>query len=223
MQEAPWSADQDQVAMLEMLVQQNCCFKTDFTSVKLSKNVNDKIKLDNDIYSWYDKSNFYKQFDTNSTHTKKIWFSGGEPTLVEHHYDMLDKLISSGIAQNMDLEYNINLTNIPYRAIDLWHKFKSVTLGCSIDGVGEVNNFIRYPSKWEKIEQNMNWLDKNTNSNINVFNTFTWQILNVTNVLDLVKYLIKQDFNKFNRTANSIFISMHFLHGHDYLNVKSLP
>ena len=197
-------------------------FKTDFTQVELVKDKG-KVKLKNDIYSWYGKSNFFEQFDSSSAGTRKIYFSGGEPTLVENMYDMLQKLIDSGIAKDMELEYNINLTNIPRRAIDLWHEFKEVTIGCSIDGVGKINEYIRAPSKWDKIDENIKWLDANTKPNIVLFNTFTWQILNAVEVFDLVKYQIENNFTKFNSTVNSVFFSMHFLHSPDYLNVKALP
>tara|TARA_B100001057_G_scaffold419891_1_gene439945 strand:+ start:3270 stop:4802 length:1533 start_codon:yes stop_codon:yes gene_type:complete len=199
-------------------------FKTDFTKVQLIKqNDKGKAKLKDDIYGWYGKANFFDEFDDNSVGTKKIYFSGGEPTLVENMYDMLQKLIDSGMAKDMELEYNINLTNIPRRAIDLWHEFKKVQLGCSIDGVGKINEYIRAPSRWDKIDENIKWLDANTKPNIVLFNTFTWQILNAVEVFDLVKYQIENNFTKFNSSVNSVFFSMHFLHSPDYLNVKALP
>jgi sulfatase maturation enzyme AslB (radical SAM superfamily) len=197
-------------------------FKTDFTQLEFEK-TKGKAKLKNDIFSWYEKGNFFEQFDNSSNGTRKIYFSGGEPTLVENMYDMLQKLIDSGMAKDMELEYNINLTNIPRRAIDLWHKFKKVQLGCSVDGVGKINDYIRSPCKWNKIDENIKWLDANTKPNIVLFNTFTWQILNAVEVFDLVKYQIENNFTKFNSAVNSVFFSMHFLHSPDYLNVKALP
>ena len=197
-------------------------FKTDFTRVELLKDKN-KVKLKNDIYQWNDIPYFFDQFDGSASGTKKIYFSGGEPTLVENMYTMLQKLIDAGISKDMELEYNINLTNIPRKAIELWHEFKSVQIGGSIDGIGETNDFIRYPAKWKKIQENIEWLDVNTKPNINMFNTFTWQILNATQVFDLVKWQIENNFVKFNRTVNSVFFSMHFLHSPSYLNVKALP
>jgi organic radical activating enzyme len=197
-------------------------FNSDFTRVEMFRE-NKKIKLKNDIYSWYDDSKFFNEVNKNSNSTRKIYFSGGEPTLVENMYDMLEKIIDSGMAKNIELEYNINLTNIPRRAIDVWHNFKQVTLGGSIDAVGEYNNYIRYPSKWNKIEENIKWLDQNTNPNINFFCTSTWQILNATQILDLIKWQIENKFVKFNRMANSVFFSFHTLSAPTYLNVKALP
>lgn len=197
-------------------------FNSDFTRVEMFRD-DKKIKLKNDIYSWYDDSKFFDEVNKNSNSTRKIYFSGGEPTLVENMYDMLEKIIDSGMAKNIELEYNINLTNIPRRAIDVWHNFKQVTLGGSIDAVGKHNNYIRHPSKWEKIDENVKWLDQNTNSNINFFCTSTWQILNATQILDLIKWQIENKFVKFNRMANSVFFSFHSLSAPTYLNVKALP
>ena len=148
-------------------------FKSDFTQVEMIKEKN-KVKLKNDIYSWYEDSKFYEQMFDNSKNLRKIYLSGGEPTLVENMYDLLQKFIDNNWAKDIELEYNINLTNIPRRAIELWHHFKLVTLGGSIDAVGEHNNYIRYPSKWSKIDENVKWLDQNTKSNINFFCTSTW-------------------------------------------------
>jgi len=197
-------------------------FKSDFTQVEMIKEKN-KVKLKNDIYSWYEDSKFYEQMFNNSKNLRKIYLSGGEPTLVENMYDLLQKFIDNNWAKDIELEYNINLTNIPRRAIELWHHFKQVTLGGSIDAVGEHNNYIRYPSKWNKIDENVKWLDKNTNSNINFFCTSTWQILNATQILDIAKWQIENNFIKFNRMANSVFFSMHSLSSPTYLNVKALP
>ena len=197
-------------------------FKTDFTRIEMEKDKT-KAKLKNDIYKWNDIPYFFNEFDSSASGTRKIYFSGGEPTLVENMYTMLKKLIDAGISKDMELEYNINLTNIPRKAIELWHEFKSVQIGGSIDGIGEINDFIRAPAKWSKIQENIEWLDKNTKPNINMFNTFTWQILNATQVFDLVKWQIENNFTKFNRTVNSVFFSMHFLHSPTYMNVKALP
>ena len=120
-------------------------FKTDFTRLEFEK-TKGKAKLINDIYSWNDTPHFFNQFDETAYNSRKIYFSGGEPTLVENMYTMLQKLIDDGVAKDMELEYNINLTNIPRRAIELWHKFKSVQIGGSIDGIGKTNNYRDYLS-----------------------------------------------------------------------------
>jgi hypothetical protein len=39
--------------------------------------------------------------------------------------------------------------------LDIWHQFKSVHLAVSIDGYGSVNEYIRYPIKWKKVEENV--------------------------------------------------------------------
>jgi hypothetical protein len=197
-------------------------FKSDFTRLEFEK-VNGKAKLKNDIYTWYDDSNFYSELYKNSSNLRKIYLSGGEPTLVENLYDILQKFIDDGLAKDIELEYNINLTNVPRRSLPMWHEFKSVTLGGSIDGVGKTNDYIRYPSKWEKIEENVRWLDENSGPNINLFNTVTWQVLNAIEILDIVKWQINGNFKKLNRTVNSVFFSMHFLHSPLHMNVKCLP
>ena len=37
-----------------------------------------------------------------------------------------------------------------------WKKFKKVILVASIDGYKDINEYIRFPSKWSAIEKNIN-------------------------------------------------------------------
>lgn len=71
----------------------------------------------------------------------------------------------------MKIEYNSNITYIPNKALDIWQHFEKICIGVSLDGINKINNYIRYPSKWEKafnslrkytIEEilNHNWFKK---------------------------------------------------------------
>lgn len=106
-----------------------------------------------------------------------ISFIGGEPLLSVEHKKYLHKLILNGRSQNIRINYVTNLTIVDNELIDLWKEFKSVTLSVSIDGYGKVNEYIRYPIKWNKTEENLrrylsiskqSKLDNKNNFNINL-------------------------------------------------------
>lgn len=94
-------------------------------------------------------------FMKNFMHLKHINFLGGEPLIVDEHYEFLKKCIKFEVAQNIVLSYTTNLTVIKKELMGLWENFRHVSIGVSIDGVGKVNDYIRYPSKWENIEKNI--------------------------------------------------------------------
>ena len=58
------------------------------------------------------------------------------------------------------MTYNSNITRIPEEALELWPEFRKVSVCASLDGIGPVNEYIRHPSKWEEIEKNLRFLDR---------------------------------------------------------------
>ena len=83
-----------------------------------------------------------------------IKFTGGEPLMARGHVSFIDKLLDRGLAKNIFLNYNTNLTIRPGKSlIEKWKKFRYVEIACSFDGVGAVWELVRYPSRWEKAEK----------------------------------------------------------------------
>ncbi len=82
----------------------------------------------------------------------RVSFVGGEPTLAEEHVVYLKKLIENGKSKDIKISYVTNLTGITDELMSLWKHFRAVHLGVSIDGYKEVNEYIRYPFKWSKVE-----------------------------------------------------------------------
>jgi len=85
----------------------------------------------------------------------RIQFIGGEPTIMEEHMEFLQKLIEQGKSHNISLHYVTNLTGMSDKMISLWESFKYVHVGVSIDGYNKINDYIRYPVSWEKVEKNV--------------------------------------------------------------------
>ena len=51
-----------------------------------------------------------------------------------------------------------SMTTVPPYAFDLWKKFDKVQISCSIDDLTDRNYYIRYPTKWIDVENNLNKL-----------------------------------------------------------------
>jgi hypothetical protein len=88
-----------------------------------------------------------------------LHFAGGEPLIIPEMIDALDLCVRSGRAGQIDLSYNSNITVLPERAVRLWPHFRSVSLYCSVDGVGPLNDYIRHPSQWKDVDRNLHLLD----------------------------------------------------------------
>jgi len=92
---------------------------------------------------------------------ESLHFAGGEPLILPEMLEALDLCMQSGRADQIDLSYNTNLTVIPERVARLWPHFRSVSIYCSIDGFGVLNDYIRRPSQWSDIDRNLHLLDEN--------------------------------------------------------------
>lgn len=156
----------------------------------------------------------------NSNNLLKIKFGGGEPLIIKHHEQLIEGLIENGCSQDIELEYSSNITVFPERLFELWKKFKLIKICASLDGIGEVNEAIRYPTKWNIVTENLKMLD-DTDSNIEVFTSTTVSLLNIDHYCDLLLWLENQNFRKINKKAYKLSAS-HPVYNPKYLSISIL-
>jgi len=128
---------------------------------------------------------------------KRITFLGGEPTISDKYQTMLNAFIKSGRSKDIDLGFVTNLTTVD-TVIDYWLKFKSVDISVSIDGCGKINEYIRYPIKWEKTLSNLKSLLKHfDNGTFRVGLSLTPSVYNCLHLDELLKFWcdITSEFN----------------------------
>lgn len=148
---------------------------------------------------------------------KILKITGGEPFLHIKFLKFLKFLVDSDLAKNIELEIFTNTTFYPTKLdVDNLLCFKSVTLSCSIDGIGEVNEFLRYPSKWKATEEIfIKWktlAEANKNFNINVACTVGW--LNLLYVKELLHWA---------RIHHDTPMILQFIDGPSWLSINCLP
>lgn len=178
-----------------------------------------RIGVDNP-YDWHSSEHFWKQIEDNIDSIRHIYFAGGEPLLIQRHYDFLEKCVKMGVSKNISIEYNTNLTTLPPRVLSLWTMFKKVKIGASIDGYGDVLEYQRYPAKWDKIYKNLLALDS-LGENIESWITCTITVYNVEHVFDFAKWIISQKFKNINKTKP--LMTYHFAYGPHHVNIQALP
>ena len=118
-----------------------------------TKEYNRLIKLD-----WFEDAKCFEKLYNHVKHVQRIHILGGEPLIIEHQ-EFLKKIIDLGISKNIVLSYNSNLTKTPSEILDCWKEFKHVYLCVSVDAHKELNEFIRYPMKWDKLLRNLEVVD----------------------------------------------------------------
>jgi len=176
-------------------------------SDKLSKQEHARLKrLDwpNDKKTW---DNLLPLLDT----VDEVYLTGGEPTIIKEQYILLNYLIDNNIAHRVKLKYNTNLTNIPEELVVKWQSFKRVQLNCSIDAVGDLDRYIRYPSDWNTIVENFNILHKLKNIYIEIHCTV--QMYNILRLQDLIAWVLPYD----------VKIYFNILNHPNWLNIRVLP
>ena len=157
---------------------------------------------------------FEKSFKNIAPGLKRIYISGGEPTLIRAYEKILKHLVSIG---NTDLELSltINLTKVSKGFLSLLQKFSNVEVSCSIDGFQLANNYIRYPSKWPVISRNFKTLRENLpQANIVIYSVYS--IYNSFSLIDLCKWV--EDLSP---SPPALCIS--WLRHPEYLRVENLP
>lgn len=174
------------------------------------------------MYRWYENPGFWDQMFLRLQSVEQIHTVGGEPLLIDQHFKLLEKCIEMNIAHKMTIEYNSNITIIPERAWNLWSHFKRVNIGASIDGIGRVNDYIRHPSKFENIYNNLKRIDS-SEANVFCWIATTVQIYNAHHLPELMKWVVKNKFNKVQRFLGMPILNCHPLHNPQFLSTKVLP
>jgi MoaA/NifB/PqqE/SkfB family radical SAM enzyme len=115
-------------------------------------------KKDNQVlnYAGRYKTDMWEQLLEHIDYVEQIYFAGGEPLLMEEHYNILEELERRG-RFDVRLIYNTNFTEINLKdrvVFDYWKRFKSVAVGASLDAMGPRAEYIRKGTDWEKVESN---------------------------------------------------------------------
>jgi hypothetical protein len=118
------------------------------------------------------------------TNLKKLYVAGGEPTAMPEFYDFLDRCIG----ENKIFEFlvNTNATKINSKFKKQLKLLPHMQFIVSLEGIGKLNHYIRWPSVWDTIAENMKYLVEN---NHKIAINTTVSIYNVTSIYNLFKWL----------------------------------
>jgi MoaA/NifB/PqqE/SkfB family radical SAM enzyme len=124
---------------------------------------------------------------------------GGEPLLAEYTYKLMEMTQNK---QNVIVRLITNATNNPERFIKLANLFKKITINISIEGYQEVNDYIRYPSKWNVIQENVKKLKTIKNNKIIFVSTIN--ALNIGKLYEIIEN-VKEDYTMSSIVTNNFY------------------
>ena len=140
-----------------------------------------------------------------------IIFQGGEPLLVKEFEHVLDILIASGSANKVTFEIVSNLTIVKDSTLSKLAQLRRLVLYASVDGIGPILEYIRYPAVWADIDRNLERFASLSNIQMNLATAI--QAYNLGDVVNILSYCDR----------HGIEMYAHFLDGPAYLNVAVLP
>jgi radical SAM protein with 4Fe4S-binding SPASM domain len=115
-------------------------------------------KLNNTVlnYAGRTETDMWSQLEPHLDYVEQIYFAGGEPLLMEEHYQILDELVKRK-RFDVRLIYNTNFTHTDLKGrsvFEYWKQFDSVAVGASLDDSGPRAEYIRKGTNWTVVEQN---------------------------------------------------------------------
>lgn len=184
-----------------------------------------KGSINGSSYNWHKQNEvFWNQFYEQIPNMQQLYFAGGEPLIIEEHYEILRRCIAQGHAKNLEIRYNSNGIEWKDDLFDLWKEFKLVRYHFSVDDVGVRNEYIRYPSNWNRIIDAFKILDRESPDNVEVTIACAVQALNVYYLPDFMRWKLENKFKKVNKwPLGAGGINVHFVYHPPHLNVKVLP
>jgi hypothetical protein len=131
--------------------------------------------------------NQYTGFDiVNIDSVKRLYVAGGEPTVMPELYEFLRKCIAQE-KTNFEFMINTNAAKIGQSLMNLFKHFSHLGFSVSLDGVGAVNDYMRWPSQFDSIV-------KNTHALIDQGHSVAFiSVVSIYNITSLYKLMEFQD------------------------------
>jgi MoaA/NifB/PqqE/SkfB family radical SAM enzyme len=159
---------------------------------------------------------FWAEIAQVSDQIRYIEFTGGEPFMIQEHFNMLKGLVELGIAGNIEIHYNTNGTQYPEGAEDIWRHFRLVEIAVSVDDVGQRFEYQRSNAIWEEVVANIERFKalRNQYNNIQLQFCCTVNVFNVYYLKELADFVYAQDFD---------FVYWNMMHEAYYFSISTLP
>jgi len=170
-----------------------------------------KTRFPDDV-KWFGRhSIFFDELMDNIKDVRSFYFAGGEPLINPFITRVIDYLVANSLSKNINLEFSTNLTVFNDALFEKLQNFEFVNFFISVDGFGEIYEYIRYPGKWSVIKQNMEKISQMPFFKSRL--TVTVQNYNALYITDLLEFA----------ESLQLPVTLNMVYGPEYLNVKVMP
>lgn len=138
--------------------------------------------------SWHEDTKVIDDIIESLEDVNYIYATGGEPTINPTLHKVMQYLIDEGRAGHTTIEINTNGTNANKKFLELLQPFKKIIL-YSMDAHGELNDAMRYPTKFVQMEKNYFAFKEICNSRDRLMITPTVTIHNFFALPDLMQWV----------------------------------
>ena len=105
------------------------------------------------VPEWWESSEF-QTFSTDLfQHARRVNITGGEPFMIAETVDVLDRLLPQ--RNDVLISFNSNLTRLPKTVQQRLPQFPRLQLNVSLEGIGAMAEYLRYPCKWNEVDANI--------------------------------------------------------------------
>jgi glutamate-1-semialdehyde 2,1-aminomutase len=165
-----------------------------------------------------DEKHFKENIFPFLSKVRYVNIAGGEPFIIKNTEYFLEECVKRGFSKDISLKINTNFNRFHIKFLKFFSEFKRCQLDISIDGIGDLYEYIRYPGKWNKIEKNLIELKKCSQNTFICF-AVTVQIYNIFSIEEIFKFT-----NKLEKSINKkIFLCLSCLYRPNFFSVKNLP
>jgi MoaA/NifB/PqqE/SkfB family radical SAM enzyme len=137
---------------------------------------------------------FWENLKTLLPNIKYFEFTGGEPFLIEQHFELLRYAVETGDSKHIEIHYNTNGTVFPEQA-ELWSKFKQVEIAFSIDNTEARFEYERYGANWIEVQDNLRRFNELRSAKISTQLCTTMNVQNVYYLPEICEWISTQTFD----------------------------
>ena len=133
---------------------------------------------------WIDDINFWKNID-GFDEIKVIHLMGGEPLMIEEHYEMLKAIADKFDPSKIMIWYNTNGTVIPTaEQEEILSKFQQIHWSLSIDDMGDRFDYQRSGASWSEVKENIPYFFSKDN-----YDTVIDATISIYNILTINEFI----------------------------------
>ena len=139
---------------------------------------------------------FWENLDELLPQIKYFEFTGGEPWMIQEHFDLLQRAVDRNIAKDIDIHYNTNTTQFP-KDPTIWQHFKHVQIAFSVDNTEERFEYERYGAKWKTANTNIKKVHALRDEGYPITTQLccTWNVQNIYYLDEILTWADTMDFN----------------------------